>query len=231
MRHTMAALLLFILSLHLRGQNPPASAVAEIPDGVLTGNVYTNDALGVSFYFPPTWTAEPDPKGPVFLDPKPNGRANQCSKILLTFEAPGKVEGRFSSFGRVIAIDPRCLSAGPFPHSPEDKENLDKAADKIIKYFKNSSFFSPYGVRIIALRTQENKGPMLISMRGAMIINAVSGHPAPKKEPLSVSTLFALQESRGYWIAWAYVADDPSRNELQKNSRMLIQQDCTDPLN
>jgi len=225
LRNRAIVIALLFVSLTSLGQNPLKAEVAQLPAGVLTGNLYTNNALGLSFCVPPAWTAKPDPKGPVILDPKPNGRANQCSKILLTFEAPGKVEGRFSSFGMVLAIDPRCLSAGPFPQSTDDKDNLNKVVDKIVKYFKNTSFFSPYGVTIYALRTQENKGPMLILMKGAMTINAIEGHPPPRKEPLGVSTLFALEESRGYWIAWGYMADDPSRDELEKNSRMLIQGD------
>lgn len=223
MRPAVVVGFLLVFTIHLSGQSTPGSIVSQLPDGLLTGNVYTNDAVGVSFYFPSTWTAKPDPKGPVHLDPKPYGRANQCTKVLLTIEAPGKVKGRFSSFGMVLAIDPKCLSAGPFPKSTDDKDAINQVTNKIIKYFKDTSFFSPYGVTTYALRTDANQGPMLIAMKGGMIINAVLGHPAPKKEPLTVSTFFALQESRGYWIAWGYMADDPSKVELQKNSSMTIQ--------
>jgi hypothetical protein len=92
-----------------------------------------------------------------------------------------------------------------FPQSSTDREGINDVADVIIKRFKNSLFFSPYGVTIIASQQQ---GHVIMQMTGAMTINAIEGHPAPAKEPLDLRTSFSLAESSGFWIAWAYAADD-----------------------
>jgi hypothetical protein len=49
-------------------------------------------------------------------------------------------------------------------------------------------------------------------------MDAVGGSPATKG-PLHVNMLFTLMESNGYWVAWAAVVDDASK-ELLKNTKM-----------
>ncbi len=184
-----------------------------MPDGFLSNNVYTNDAFGVKYEIPGGWNATPDPKGEVELDyAHPNGIANQCTKILLSLKAPQKVEGRFASFASIVAIDPRCIADADFPQSVQDKEKIDRATDKIIKVFKNTPYLSPYGVKIIALPVH---GQMLLWFTGALTINAIEGHPAPKKEPLVVHTTIMVSESKGYWIAMAYVLDDSGEEAVK----------------
>jgi hypothetical protein len=62
---------------------------------------------------------------------------------------------------------------------------------------------------------------VVIFITGEEIINAVEGHPAPTREPLHVNASFALAQSNGYWVAWAYIADDPSTVEL-KNAKVTF---------
>ena len=89
--------------------------------------------------------------------------------------------------------------------------SLGKVADKIIKPFSNSPYLSPYGVEIRGLMLQ---GHVVIQLVGGLAINAIVGHPAPTKEPLKVNTSFSFAESNGYWVAWAYMADDLSSQQL-----------------
>jgi hypothetical protein len=216
MRHLLLVAFFFVSALGSVGQKSHNSKTSELSAGTLSGNIYANDTLGLSYEFPSDWTAAAaDLKNPALVDSqKPNGLANQCSKVLLEISAPAKAEGRFTSFATLFAIDPRCLSAPPFPPSTLEKDQLNRVVDKIIKYFGHTLYFSPYGVKILALGPP---GHVQILFTGGLIINAIEGHPAPAKEPLTVNTSFSLVESNGYWLAWAYVADDPSTEELQKN--------------
>src|SRR5690348_16132070 len=107
------------------------------------------------------------------LDQKrPNSRANQCSKILLSLDAPHPVEGGFSSNAELIAIDPSCFYKMTSPRSLQDKDAIGKVADKMIKPFTNSPYLSPYGVEIRGWMLQ---GHVVIQLAGAMTINAIAG--------------------------------------------------------
>jgi len=191
----------------------PTPKISQLPDGTLSSNIYSNDALGVSFEFPDGWTATLDPKHAVSLDyRKPEEPANQCSKILLSLEAPHQVEGRFYSVASLFAIDPGCFPGTEFPHSL-DKAKIQKLADKIIKTYSHSPYISPYGAFVVGDMSQ---GRVFIRLTQGVIINALFGHPAARKEPLNVNNSIVVTESNSYWVAWAYLADDPSTEELKK---------------
>jgi hypothetical protein len=214
MRNRLIAVSLSLLAVTAAGKTSPSAKIAQLPKGMLAGHVYINDAVGVTYEYPGDWNATPDPQEHFDFDPlHPGGPTTQCLKVLLRLDAPNKVEGRFSAEADLLAIDPRCLTIVPFPEGLRDRADVDDLADVIIKRFKNSLFFSPYGVTILA---SEQHGRTIIQLTGAMTINAIEGHPAPAKEPLDVTTSFSLTESIGYWIAWAHVADAPSAEELKQ---------------
>jgi hypothetical protein len=192
-----------------------------LADGSLLRNVYTNDALGVSYEFPSDWTANPDPKGPVVLDNlKPNGLANQCSKVLLLLSAPKKAERKFSSMAALLAIDPGCFRDAPFPQHLTDWDNIRRVADKIIKSYSDLPYFTDHA-KISVTRAAGPSRRVVIFITGEEVINAVEGIPAPKRDPLHVNASFALAQSNGYWVAWAHIADDPSTVEL-KNAKVTF---------
>jgi hypothetical protein len=204
------------------------SKISQLPDGTMSGNVYSNDALGLRFKIPDGWIATADPKGPVELDPRTtDGPVNQCSKILLSLHAPHPVEGRFGSVGDLFVIDPGCFSDAEFPTSP-DKKKVLQFAGKIIKFFRNTPYISPGGADVNADRTKcsdPSYGPcrygggglVTIFLTGETDINAFEDQT--KKERLHVNTLFSLTEFNGYWVAWTAFADDPSKEQL-KNAKV-----------
>ncbi len=217
MRNLFFAALLGTFAIAASGQVSPR--ISLLANGNLSGSTYSNDAVGVTYEIPAEWAATSDPKGAPALDPKPDVRANRCTKVLLWMKAPGGVEGRFNSIAALLAIDPQCISGPEFPQAVTDTDKIIKVADKIIKYYKNAPFFSPYGVKILATRTpEEPQGRVTILLLGGAIVNAIEGRRAATKEPLKVNTSFAVAESKGYWVAWAYLADDPSAELLKKVS-------------
>jgi len=220
MRAPAVALILVALTLAAQPGKPPKSTVSQLPDGVLAGNTYSNNALGVSWQFPDQWTAKIDPKYTDNLDPEhPNGRARQCSRVLVWTRAPQPSEGRFASTAALIAIDPHCLTHAEFPQSTRENEKTNDVVDALVKNFKNSMFFSPYGVKIVAFPNPGAQPSMTINLTGGMIINAIGtpigGRPPAAKEPLKVNTCFNVIERRGFWLVMAYVADDSSTEELK----------------
>src|SRR5438309_107503 len=89
MRNLLIFVALFFSALRGIGLGGRGSKISELPDGTLSGKVYSNDALGMRYEIPSGWIATADPKGPVSLDSrKPDGPVNQCSKVVLALHAP-----------------------------------------------------------------------------------------------------------------------------------------------
>jgi hypothetical protein len=215
MRKLLSLAALSLLVPGLAGQG--STAISELPEGTVSQNAYANEALGITWQFPGGWTASTDPSETEVLDPEhPKGRARQCSRVLVWLRAPQISADRFSSMAALIAIDPTCLSHAEFPKRlPDARHDVDAVVDAIIKNFKRSPFFSPYGVKIVAFPSPDSER-VTIDFTGGMTINAISGNPAPKKEPLEVTTSFSVTERRSYWMAIACVADASSNDELKK---------------
>lgn len=207
--------LLFICSLLLVLQapaQPPGARLATLPAGALANGRYTNDALGLAFQVPAGWDATTDPGRSAILDSrKANGPANRCSRVLLSFFAPDKVEGRFNSAAALFVIDPQCLTKTPFPASLEDKDALGRTANAIIRPFANSPFISPHGVDVSVFLRQNH---IVLQLTGNLTINALEGPHPSKQELLKINTSLAFTEARGYWIAWGYTASDASLEQL-----------------
>jgi hypothetical protein len=91
-RAVAAAFALFV-SAGVFGQPPSPTALAQLPNGTISGETYSNDALGVIFHLPSSWTASLDAGRLVFFGRKPDGPANKCTRVLLRYEAPRKVKG------------------------------------------------------------------------------------------------------------------------------------------
>src|SRR5579864_595446 len=213
MRNLLIHMALVFFAFGAIGLASPASKVSQLPDGTLSGKTYSNDALGLKAEIPDGWIATAAPKGPVNLDyRKPNEPANQCSKVLLSLSPAQQAEGRFNSMVTIFAIDPHCFSGAKFPQSM-DKQKIVKFADKIVKSFSHTPFISYKGADIDAFR---QSGLLIIHLSGDEIINAVEGRDPAVQEPLHVNISFSLAETNGYWVAWAVLADDPSKEELKK---------------
>jgi hypothetical protein len=219
---TVAALHLLALTGATLGHSQ--QTISQIPPGTVSEAAYSNPGFGITWLIPAGWTAKIDPTYVEELDPDhPDGRARKCSRVLVWLRAPQISEDRFASMAALIAIDPHCLSHAQFPRSVLDKERIDDVVDAILKNFKRSPFFSPYGVKTIAFpSTDGGRSGIDILMSGTMTINAESGHPAATKVPLDVNTLFSVTEYGSYWLAAAYVADGPSTDELKQVGPILM---------
>lgn len=208
--------MVLFFSLGAIGPGSHGAKVAELPDGTLSGNVYSNDALGLKYETPSGWIATADPKGPVSLDTvKPDGPVNQCSKVLLSLHAPQQGEGGFDSMATVFAIDPNCFPGAKFPRSLKDKSNILKFSDKIVKAFSNTRYISRKGADIDATGLG---GRLMIMLTGDDVIHPVERGHDVTKEQLHVNTLLALTEANGYWVAWAALTDDVSREALKNTN-------------
>jgi hypothetical protein len=196
------------------GFGSPGSKISQLPDGIMSGRVYSNNALELRYEIPNGWIATADPNGPVTLDNRgPDGPVNQCSKVLLSLHAPEQAKGQFNSTVTLLAIDPGCFPGAKFPKSLKDKKKIHEFARKIVNFFAHTAYISSNGADIDA---GDQAGRLGIWLTGVDVINAPDGQTT--KEPLRVNKLLGLVESNGYWFAWANLADDATKTELQQRN-------------
>lgn len=187
--------------------------ISGLPDGRLSENIYSNDALGLRFEIPTGWSATTDPKGPVSLDSQnPDGPVNQCSKVLVSLHPSHQIEGGFQSTATLFALDPGCFPDAKFPHSLKATDKMQKFAEKVFHYFSNTPFISTKGVDFLE---DHSTGRLIILLGGEKEVNAVEDPPVATSELLHVNLLLGLRESSGYWIAWGAVSDDASKEVLR----------------
>jgi hypothetical protein len=216
-------LILLFSALGIIALASPKSRLSQLPDGLLSDNIYSNSALGLRYGVPPGWVAVADPKYPVKIDERdPDGPENQCSKVLLSLRAPEQDpeqnKAHFNSTITVLAIDPRCFPGAKFPKSVKDREKVREFARKIVNSFSHTAFISRDGADIDA----DRKGVRLfIWLTGADFINAPDGQAM--KGPLRVNKFLGLVEANGYWVAWADLADDATKAELQKRNDLQFE--------
>ena len=129
------------------------------------------------------------------------------------------MNGWFTAWGILFAIDPDCLSIGPFPNSPETSNTrVDDFASKIVQLYHPAPFFPPGTLDVSADRLEWPSGPVVVYLRGKGFRNVDEIDPTRKRRPVPVSTEFVLTQGAKYWLGWAAIADDDSRAELSKSN-------------
>jgi hypothetical protein len=61
MRNFLFAAVLSLFTLEAVGGGSPKLQLSQLPDGTLSGNIYMNEAVGLSYKIPSGWLATPDP--------------------------------------------------------------------------------------------------------------------------------------------------------------------------
>lgn len=211
-------LLFLTLMFSLAAHGAHKSRLAQLPDGILSGKTYSNVALEMRYDIPGGWTATPANAQRKLDDRQPDAPVNQCTKVLLSMQAPEKEKGQFNSTITLFAIDPGCFPGTKFPKSLKDRQKIQEFARKIVNFFSHTPYISSNGADIDA---GDQAGRLEIWLTGADVIKPSirqTTDDQATKEPLRVNKLLALVESNGYWFAWANLADDATKAELQKRN-------------
>jgi len=83
MRFNAVAAVLFCLSIGSFAQTPQKTKLSQFAAGVLSGNTYTNDDLGITFLLPNDWTAKVDPQMQALFSPEADAPANRCTRMTV----------------------------------------------------------------------------------------------------------------------------------------------------
>jgi hypothetical protein len=197
----------------------PKPGISEIPAGVVSGDTYSNEFLGIHAEIPRGWEVHAIPNSSLKLDNRnPDAPINQCSKVLLLLEAPAPVRANFDSAFFIFAMDPRCFPGNKFPDSDKDLAGIQKFAKTTIATFSHSPFISPNGADYGAERIESK---LVIRFVGDMMTDASEVPAERPRGPVHVNLMLSVTESNGYWVAWSAVADDGAK-EILKNARMQL---------
>jgi hypothetical protein len=219
MRLNAVAAILFCISIGSYAQTQQKTKLSQIPDGVLSGNTYTNDELGITFLLPNDWTATVKSQMPTLFSPEADAPANRCTRILLEYDSK---PGDSTAKGVVFAIDPDCLKIGPFPAPDGNKEKLEAFNNSIFEIYQRSTFFPPNGVQLFAFKGAGDKGRLFLGLAGTAQVAPPGSDPGVRREPVEMNTLFVVVDVDKCWVGWAIVADDKAKDEFAKDSRMTV---------
>jgi len=219
MRLNAVAAILFCISIGSYAQTQQKTKLSQIPDGVLSGNTYTNDELGITFLLPNDWTATVKSQMPTLFSPEADAPANRCTRILLEYDSK---PGDSTAKGVVFAIDPDCLKIGPFPVVEADKNRLEAFNHSIAEIYRRSTFFPPGDVQLYAFRGAGEKSRLFLGLAGAAQVSPPGSDAGVKREPVQMNTLFVVVNVDKCWVGWAIVADDKAKDEFAKESRMTV---------
>jgi hypothetical protein len=107
-----------------------------------------------------------------------------------------------------LAIDPQCLSAPPFPKSPDEKKEARGVAKRIERVFGHSPYI-PFNE--VQSSFSDKQGRVVVELNGNMsVVRRPRAELAVPFETTlyKVYTSFDVVESNGLWIAWAAFSDD-----------------------
>lgn len=183
--------------------------VADVPDGSISGNVYSNEALGIKLHIPDGWTANVDGEVPSGLDFHPDKRPERpCVTVLVSFGMASPAHRDYRSTGSLFLLDPACFPDAKFPQAL-DRVQFRDFAGKMIHAFAKSPYIAPDGADIGDL---QNGRFIFVILTGNDNLTLADG------STLHENRLFELVEFNGYWVCWGARADDERVAQLKNLS-------------
>lgn len=204
---------------HLR-EVREALPAEHIDPGKVTGNVYSNGQIGMTYQFPSGWSVEPhgavEPavehyrekvSGEPLLGPRERAVVKACRRTLLSVwrskpEPDGEIS--YDDFGEVT-LSTMPLSCFPNIRFPEDPR--DPAA--VRRFVQGLSFTLPLQRDMNVARTYEAGGKTFVMTHGTIAYKA-EGDALSRR----ISVALAMTEQRGYLLIWLFAA--PHEAELRE---------------
>jgi hypothetical protein len=180
--------------------------LSDVPDGSISGGVYSNEALGIKFRIPDGWTADTDGEVPSGLHFHPDKQpTRQCVKVLVSYRVANPAHHDYRSTGSLFVLDPGCFQGAKFPKELDRGEFRDFAG-KMIHAFSKSPYMAPDGADIGDL---QNEKLIFVILTGNDTVRLGDG------SSLHENMLFTLVEFNGYWVCWGARADDERVAQLK----------------
>jgi hypothetical protein len=197
----------------------PTKRIGNLSLGVISGNVYSNDELALTFEFPADWhivdraaedkVIEAGHEAAWGTDPGARLEhewMQRCARVLLyvTKYPVGSSMGIVNPAMMIMASDPECFPGAPrFPTTTEDGEGISRVGGAIQEWLVGASFTPSKLDSVGALSLQ---GHLMLVIPGTVAAAKIPG------SELSVRSSAALffTSLNDYWVAFTFMSRSES---------------------
>ena len=207
-----------------------AMHIGELSPGAVSGNTFTDDALGFTFQFPAGWAlADKATQDRVMQfghqqawgnDPaaaREHEAFEQCSRILLWANKypEGMKTEEINPLIAIMAFDPACMPGVELPKSAQDTEGIRQLASQISSSLSGMPFLGK-GRNSVGGFTRQ--GHLFIDLSSAFRVKAPSGN-----QQFDVFTSMIVTQANGYWVMWAFInGSQAGMNQLRGDVRITF---------
>jgi hypothetical protein len=198
-----------------RLDSAPQLDLANLDQGSVAGNRYSNPVLGFAYQLPEGWfpdaensSAKQHEGGTEANDSVRTAMVRECTKTLLSATEPAPANDASGSTPRItiMAADPSCFAPDlTYPKSVHDSEALQRIGQAIMRTFSGTSLL---GREANLLRAIELDGHLFLEMPSVTAV-PVTGSTLLRK----VHKSFVLTNLQQYWVIWLFECDTPSKLE------------------
>ncbi len=207
-----------------------ATHIAQLSLGVVTGNMYKNDALGFSFQFPSAWfvadkatqdkVVEAGHQFAYGNDPaaaREHGIAKECGRILLSASQypEGTRSDDVNPLIAIMAFDSDCLPGVHLPNSTSDIDAIRQLGVQIGRSLSGTPFLGDGQNKIRAFVLQNR---VMVDLSSQFKVNVPT-----RKQPLDVFSSIIFTEDSNYWVMWLFMNGSQSGlDDLRRNIRLAF---------
>ncbi len=209
----------------------PTKRIGNLNLGTVSGNVYSNDALGLTCEFPAGWHIVNGAAQEEVIaagheaawgsDPSirlGHEWLQRCAKVLLsvTKDPVGSSIARVNPAMMVMAADPECFPGAPrFPTSTDNGEGISRLGGSILEWLEGTSFTSSKPDSVGALNLQ---GRLMVVIGGTVAART----PGSALSVRSSASLFFTSRN-DYWVAFAFISHSESAAwKLMRSARIAF---------
>ena len=204
-----------------------SSQINQLNPGTVSGNTYTNDALGFVYQFPAGWvvndkatqqkTAEIGHQIIWGNDPaaaREHEAFLQCGRILLfvTKYPEGTKTEELNPLILVLATDSACFPGAHFPTSVNDSADIKEVARQFVRSLAGTPFAPKGQGSVNAFMVQ---GHVMLDISGSFTVN-YPGHNGP----LDIFTALDVTQAKDYWLAWAFMSGSQAGLQELRNTKI-----------
>ena len=215
----------------------PATRIAQLSAGSISGNLYRNEELGFRYEFPQGWVLMSKAQeesaaetGHQFLwgnspiAQEEHEIASQCTRNLLfvTRHLEDSKAGRFNSRVLLMVVDAKCAPESSFPKTVDDREAIQRIAKQIVQYFRIGTKPSTEPARV---RAFNNAGRIMIEVSQSF----TESEPG-QSEPATILSSTLLMQAGDFWVMWMFAAGDKKELEELRNTKIFFDAPLASPV-
>lgn len=214
------------------GSNVPmrTGRIKGLSPGAVSGNIYTNDTLGLSYQFPVGWHLADKATQEKVIEAgheaawgsSPSAAAEhevwqECSRVLL-YTTKYPEDTRTEDVNPLIVIsafDPDCVPGAEvpeFPTSSDDEESIRQIGQGLVDYFPRTPLVRQGSMQ---LATSMAQGHLFLHLSGVIQVS-VPGRSTPVKLHNSI----VITSVNDFWVMWGFSSGSEAGLQELKDTKI-----------